>query len=175
MPMKCRRSTLSCVPARKVAVANNHDNAVLALDKVSTVPKDLDEIINSVVSAFKRLSKLSSWLPSIFETKCTMVSVSAHSSSAVAAIKGPKSEPPTPILTTSVIALPENPRQLPLRIRCDNRATCAKLLWTSLTISCAPTCNLACSGSRKAVCKAARSSLVLSIAPCINALIRAFN
>src|SRR5690606_6281793 len=161
--------------ARNFAVASNHDSAVLALDSVSTVPKDLEEIINKVVSGFKCLSKLSSCVPSMLETKCTSIAVSAHSSSAVVAISGPKSEPPTPILTTSEIALPENPRHVPLRTRSDNLSTCAKLSCTSAATFCVPTCSCSVAGKRRAVCSAARSSLVLTIAPCNKASIRPDN
>ena len=103
IPIKWRRKIVALLSW----LANNHDIAVLALDSVSMVENDFDEIINSVVCGFNTLSKLSSWVPSILETKCTLIGVSVHSFSAVVAITGPRSEPPTPILTTSVIAWPE--------------------------------------------------------------------
>ena len=67
-------------------------------------------ITNIVVSAsnFFRVSAM--WVPSILETKWTL-GPTLKGFKASVTMRGPRSEPPMPILTTSVILLPLNPKK----------------------------------------------------------------
>src|SRR5690606_33041511 len=80
----------------------NHCRAVSALLSVSMVVNDLEEMMNRVECGFRVRSSCDNWLPSMVEAKCTVsrdeVGI-ALSHSASLTIKGPRSEPPTPILT----------------------------------------------------------------------------
>ncbi|MPM87073.1 hypothetical protein SDC9_134166 [bioreactor metagenome] len=61
-----------------------------------------------VVSGFSVFKVSAIWFPSTFETKCTFNLV-LKCFSADTTITGPKSDPPIPIFTTSVITFPVKP------------------------------------------------------------------
>ena len=85
---------------------SNHFFAESALVIVSCVVNVFDAIKKSVVSAFRSRSTSAMCVPSTFETKCTFKSRFVYGLSASVTITGPRSEPPMPRLTTSVIDLP---------------------------------------------------------------------
>ena len=80
-------------------------------------------------------------------------------------IFGPRSDPPIPMLTTSVIRSPVKPRHLPERTAVDNRSIAPSPRSTSSRIP-SPTSH---AGepltSRSSACSAARLSVVLTRAP----------
>ena len=72
---------------------------------VSAVVKVLEATNTKVLFGFNGFkTRLISWA-STFDTKCMRLPVVAKSFSAIVAINGPKSEPPIPIFTTSVMLL----------------------------------------------------------------------
>ena len=71
---------------------------------VSIVVKVLLAIRNSVLSGCSCFEHAASSWPSTLLTKCRRLPVVAKASSASTAICGPRSEPPMPMLTTSVMA-----------------------------------------------------------------------
>ncbi|MDT4835090.1 hypothetical protein FQZ97_687460 [compost metagenome] len=70
---------------------------------VSAVVKVLEATRNSVCSGARPFSTPASSWPSTFETKWKRLPGATNSASASTAICGPRSEPPMPMLTTSVI------------------------------------------------------------------------
>ncbi len=74
-----------------------------ALVIVSAVVKVFEAMRNNVCSGARPCSTPASSWPSTFETKWKRLPGAANSASASTAIWGPRSEPPMPILTTSVI------------------------------------------------------------------------
>jgi hypothetical protein len=81
--------------------AATQSRAVRALAMVSAVVKVLEAMTNSVRRGSSRRATSAKCAPSTLETKCVR-GPSASAASARAAITGPRSEPPMPILTTSV-------------------------------------------------------------------------
>jgi hypothetical protein len=95
-PMKWRAT--SCPPC-----CANQAIAECALVMVSAVVKVLEATRNTVLSARKpRSTACSSW-PSTLETKCRRLPGARYASSARTAMAGPRSEPPMPMLTMSVM------------------------------------------------------------------------
>lgn len=84
--------------------SRNQSLAVSAFDRVSIVVNDLDARMNKVVSWFKPRNKLEVCVPSIDEMKCKLTGECTVCKLWVI-ISGPRSDPPTPIFTTSVIGL----------------------------------------------------------------------
>ena len=78
---------------------------VCAFVIVSIVVKVFEATITSVVSGSSPESTSCACAPSTFEMKCSR-GPSAKEAQAIAAITGPRSEPPMPILTTSVMRPP---------------------------------------------------------------------
>ena len=72
---------------------------------VSCVVNVLLATMNSAVSGFSFRSVSAMCVPSTLETKWTCRSRLPYGLSASVAMTGPRSEPPMPMLTTSVIAL----------------------------------------------------------------------
>ena len=104
-PMKCCRIS----SASSAWCASSHSRAVRALASVSMVVKDLEETMKIVVSGSSTRNRRLSWLPSMLDAKCTRRPAApgvVKSCSASQAMAGPRSEPPTPILTMSVTARP---------------------------------------------------------------------
>jgi len=98
---KCRATSVPpCCP--------NHSRALRALVIVSSVVKVLEAIRNNVLSGRRPASTDCSSCPSMLETKWKRWPGSSGGRgmcSAVTAIWGPRSEPPMPMFTTSVIDL----------------------------------------------------------------------
>ncbi len=90
--------------------ASSHSRTAVALTSVSWVVNVFEQITNNVVSAFTRASTCASATPSTFETKWTFKPRRTSSASACTAITMPRSDPPMPMLTMSVIGLPVKPR-----------------------------------------------------------------
>ena len=80
--------------------------AVWAFIMVSAVVKVFEAMMKSVVSGFSLSSAASMSWPSTFETKCICRRGWLYWRSARQTIFGPRSEPPMPMLTMSVIGLP---------------------------------------------------------------------
>ena len=76
-----------------------------------------DAMRKSVVSALTSRSTSAMWVPSTLETKWTLRSRLQYGLSASVTITGPRSEPPMPRLTTSVIVLPVKPFHEPAVFR----------------------------------------------------------
>ena len=89
--------------------------AVLALVIVSSVVKVFDETMNKVRDGSSPRSVSPMSAPSTFETKWLRNCGGAKGASARVAMAGPRSEPPMPILMTSVIGWPSAPRTRPSR------------------------------------------------------------
>merc|ERR1711892_463171 len=87
------------------AVDKNHFFADFAFVIVSCVVKVFDAMMNRVVSAYSFLTVSARCVPSMLETKWTFTSF-LNGFNASVTINGPKSEPPMPILTMSVILAP---------------------------------------------------------------------
>ena len=109
MPQALAASTLvvSAAKWRATSVpppASNQALADCALAMVSAVVKVLDAMRNRVVSGRSVRSTVSSAWPSTLETKCKRLPGWAWAASASTAICGPRSEPPMPMFTTSVMA-----------------------------------------------------------------------
>lgn len=83
----------------------NHSFADVALVIVSWVVNVLLAIINNTVSGLSSFNVSAKWVPSTLDTKWSFGPI-ANDLSASVTISGPKSEPPIPMLTTSVIPFP---------------------------------------------------------------------
>ena len=89
--------------------------AVVALVIVSWVVKVFEETMNSVRDGSSPRSVSAMSAPSTLETKWLRSCGGAKGASARVAMAGPRSEPPMPILMTSVIGWPSAPRTRPSR------------------------------------------------------------
>ena len=132
-----------------------------AFSKVSVVLNDFDEIRISVLAGIKPCKTVSRSRGSIFATKCTRGPWVAMLLRALHTILGPRSEPPIPIFTTSVISVSLLPRQLLLR-----RFSASALIFCCVSLTSARVCAL--SGRRKAVWCAARASVLLTSSPAMS-------
>ena len=88
------------------AASTSHARAVRAFISVSCVVNVLDATMKSVLSGSRLASVSARCVPSTFETKCARSPACQYGLSASLAITGPRSEPPMPMLTTSVMRLP---------------------------------------------------------------------
>ena len=148
-----------------LASRRNHWRAVLALVMVSCVVKVLEAMMNNVVSGWTFSSTSRSCEPSTLETKCMRRRGWPKFFSAVHIINGPKSEPPMPIFTTSVITWWLYPSHSPLRTAW---AKCPILRNTAFTlgITSSPSTMMGVLARlRRATCRAARCSVVLILSP----------
>ena len=84
----------------------SQSRAASAFFSVSSVEKDLEAMMKRVVSAWRPLRVSWRCEGSTFDTKCTLSFLVAKALSASQTMAGPRSEPPIPRLTTSVIILP---------------------------------------------------------------------
>ena len=91
--------------ASSIAASRNHLRAVCALVIVSCVVKVFDAIMKSVVSGERPFSVSAICVPSMFETKCVLICGLRYGTSASVTMTGPRSEPPMPMFTISVIDL----------------------------------------------------------------------
>jgi len=94
------------IASRVPPFARNHSRAVAALAIVSCVVKVLDATRNSVVAGSSPRSVSAMCVPSTLDTKCARSSRLEYGLSASHTISGPRSEPPMPIFTKSVIGFP---------------------------------------------------------------------
>ena len=94
------------IAASSFARARNHSRAERALVIVSWVVKVFDAIVNSVVAGCSERSVSARCAPSTFDTKCVRGPSCVYGVSACATIAGPRSDPPMPMLTTSVMRRP---------------------------------------------------------------------
>ena len=99
--------------------------ALLAFCMVSCVVKVLEAIMNSVVSASTFFSTSCKSAPSTLATKWKFSSSVTNGFNAFMTILGPKSDPPIPIFTTSVMRLPLCPFQFPDRTSLEKVANFA--------------------------------------------------
>ena len=111
MPNVAAASMLVVTPTKCDATsvpppAVNHSRATLALASVSCVVKVLEATMTSVVFGSRRLSTGAMSWPSTLDTKWKLSPGWRNSSSASTAICGPRSEPPMPMLSTSVNCVP---------------------------------------------------------------------
>ena len=139
--------------------------AVAALVIVSTVVKVFDETMNKVRdgSSPRKVSPMSA--PSTLETKWLRSCGGAKGASARVAIAGPRSEPPMPILMTSVIGWPSAPRTRPSRTSAAKVSIFSRVPITSGMTSLPSTSTGLPEKLRKAVCRTARFSVTLIFSP----------
>ena len=144
--------------AASPSASTSQVRAVRAFVSVSIVPNVFDATMNSVDAGSRRRSVVSMSAPSTFDTKWVRSRGCPNDRSAWAAIAGPRSEPPMPMLTTSVI-------RSSARTRSANTAIASSTSCTSGTTSCPSTTIDAPAGARSAVCSTARSSVTLMCSP----------
>ena len=138
-------------------LALNQASAERALTIVSKVVKLLDATTKSVVSGFKGASTaVNSW-PSTFDTKWKRLPGITKSCKATTAICGPRSEPPMPMFTTSVICASALMVSAKANIGFKVACTCAS--------GSAKSPPKEPSGWRSSQCITARSSVVLMGSP----------
>mmetsp|Transcript_12914 Transcript_12914/g.42943 ORF Transcript_12914/g.42943 Transcript_12914/m.42943 type:complete len:298 (+) Transcript_12914:781-1674(+) len=154
--------------------ASSQDLAELALVIVSCVVKVLDAIRKSVVSASSAFVTSAMCVPSTFETKCTLRSRFEYGLSASVTITGPRSLPPMPRLTTSVMGLPVCPFHSPERTLLTNGSSLASTPFTSGITSTPSTKIGVLARFRSATCSTARSSVRLIFSPANIALAISF-
>jgi hypothetical protein len=155
-PMKWRPMSSPAPPS-----ASNQRRAEWALVMVSTVVKVLDAIRNTVLRGCRRFRQAASSWPSTLLTKCRRLPESANASSASTAICGPRSEPPMPMFTTSVMA--GSARRVSAK-----SSIASSVLCTSLSRGCSAGVTAspgADRGQRSRVCSTARPSVVLMASP----------
>ncbi len=100
---KCLEIDSAALRSSLPPCARNQSRAECALTMVSRVVKDLDATRNKVLSGRVCASTWPSSCPSTFETKWKRLPAMRQSSSALTTMAGPRSEPPMPMLTMSVI------------------------------------------------------------------------
>ncbi len=168
---KWRASPLSGTPR-----AINHWRVLFAFAIVSSVVKVFEQTITSVRSGSSRASVSASSVPSTLDTKCTRGPEAAlpllsprpspaRCASARHTMRGPRSEPPMPRLTTSVMVLPPWPFHSPLRTRCEKSRMRESTSCTAGITGLPSTWNGASGAARSAICSAARSSVALICVP----------
>jgi hypothetical protein len=169
MPKACAASGLAVTAAKCPPVAAapilsaSHARPERALASVSCVVKVLEATMKSVVSGLSPSSAAARCAPSTFDTKCTRGRGRRNAVSASVTKSGPRSEPPIPMLITSVNGRPLQPARAPLAISSQNCPMRRSVRSTSSTTLCPSTTTG--SRARSAVCNAARPSVVLTRAP----------
>ena len=139
--------------------------ALGALVIVSCVVKVFDETMNKVRAGSSPRSVSPMSAPSTFETKWLRSCGGAKGASARAAIAGPRSEPPMPMLTTSVIGWPSAPRTRPSRTSAAKLSIFSRAPMISGITSSPSTSTGSPEKLRSAVCSAARLSVILIYTP----------
>ncbi len=127
-----------------------------ALAIVSSVVKVLDETMTRVRAGSRPATVSAKWAPSTFETKWRR-GPSRSGLSARAAMAGPRSEPPMPILTTSANA-PPAPEKRPAR-------TCSAKARKRSSVPRTSSPAGAGAPPRSAMCRTARRSVTLMASP----------
>src|SRR6202043_644248 len=112
-PNLATRSALVDTATKCLATASSEpradttqSRADVALVSVSSVPNVLEEMMNSVSSAFRSRVASTISVESTLDTNRNVISRVAKCRSASYAIPGPRSDPPMPTLTTFLIGLP---------------------------------------------------------------------
>ena len=140
---------------------------MFALSIVSSVVKVLDATRKSVSSGSMSRTVSAKCVASTFETNAVRIERCENGARAIAAMQGPRSEPPMPMLTTLRTGLPLRPRHAPERT-CSAKA--AILSSTSRTpgMTSLPS-PWSITGpperARSATCRTARSSVSLMCSP----------
>ncbi len=172
MPKARTASTLVDTAAKWLAswswatpLSRNHWRALQALAMVSSVVKVLEQTITRVCSGSSRSRHSASSVPSTLETKCMRGPLPARCESARHTMRGPRSEPPMPMLMTSVMRLPVAPVQSPLRTCSENTRMRSSTAWMAGMTGLPSTLNVAPAPARSAMCRTARSSVALMWSP----------
>ena len=147
------------------AVCRNHVRAECALVMVSWVVKVLEAMRKSVVSGCTRFNVSARSVPSTLATKCARRSGRAYGVSAVQTMRGPRSDPPMPMFTTSVMRWPVYPCHVPDRTASLNPRMAARTRTTSPITSWPSTSMGRSAGRRSATWSTARFSVVLIFSP----------
>mmetsp|Transcript_2407 Transcript_2407/g.8592 ORF Transcript_2407/g.8592 Transcript_2407/m.8592 type:complete len:265 (-) Transcript_2407:14-808(-) len=140
----------------RVPALRSHWRALVAFVIVSCVVNVLLATMKSVVSGERCFTVVARCVPSILLTKCTLMLLE-YGSRASQTIFGPRSLPPMPMLTTSVMALPVYPFHSPERTDLQKAAIRSR---TSKTSGCPKPV-----GWRRATWSTALSSVLLMGSP----------
>mmetsp|Transcript_46292 Transcript_46292/g.128690 ORF Transcript_46292/g.128690 Transcript_46292/m.128690 type:complete len:245 (+) Transcript_46292:1305-2039(+) len=151
--------------ASSLRFSSSHFLAESALVIVSCVVNVLDAMRKSVDSALHSLSTSAMWLPSTLETKWTLRSRLQYGFSASVTITGPRSDPPMPRLTTSVIVLPVKPFHSPERTELTKISILPSTSFTSGITSAPSTRMGVLDWLRSATWRTARFSVLLIFSP----------
>ncbi len=144
-----------------------------AFVSVSIVVNVLDATTKSVSWGSRSRVDATKSAPSTLDTKRSVRRRSPYQRSASAAMAGPRSEPPIPMLTTLRIGRPVKPVHPPLRTRPAKSAMRSSTAWTRGTTSSPSTTMRAPRGARSATCSTARCSVTLIFSPANIASLRA--
>ena len=146
----------------------NQRLAEAASVRVSCVVKVLLCTMNKVREASKGAKVVAKLQGSTFDTWCTRTAGAFNSAdnwlSASVAMRGPRSEPPMPRFTTSVMAWPLKPCSSPWRKRSAKSVKRVSSCCTSAAMA-APQGGDALWPARKAMCNTGRCSVVLIASP----------
>ena len=156
---KCRATAASSPRASR-----SQRRAARAFVIVSTVVKVFEATTNSVRAGSSPCSVESRCAPSTLETKWTR-GPSACGASARHTIRGPRSDPPMPMLTTSAIRSPAWPRQRPERTASEKRSIAASPRSTPARNASSTSHTGDSRESRSNACSTARSSVSLMRSP----------
>mmetsp|Transcript_11678 Transcript_11678/g.17487 ORF Transcript_11678/g.17487 Transcript_11678/m.17487 type:complete len:209 (+) Transcript_11678:1227-1853(+) len=151
--------------AGSLRFSSSHAFADAAFVIVSCVVNVLEAMRKRVVSASTSFSTSAMCVPSTLETKCTLRSRLQYGLSASVIMTGPRSEPPIPRLTTSVIVLPVNPFHSPERTDSTNTLILARTSFTSGITSLPSTRMGVLDWLRRATWRTARFSVALIFSP----------
>ena len=132
---------------------------------VSWVVKVFDETMNSVRAGSRPLNVSPMSAPSTLETKWVRNCGGAKGDRARAAMAGPRSDPPMPMLMTSVNVSPSAPQTRPSRTSAAKRGNFSRAPMTSGITSLPSTRTGLPEKLRKAVCRTARFSVALIFSP----------
>mmetsp|Transcript_17542 Transcript_17542/g.45005 ORF Transcript_17542/g.45005 Transcript_17542/m.45005 type:complete len:212 (+) Transcript_17542:1398-2033(+) len=154
--------------AGSVSLESSHSFADLAFVIVSCVVNVFDAMRNKVVSASRSRRVSAMCVPSTLETKCTLSSTPSarvYGLSASVTMTGPRSLPPMPRLTTSVIFLPVKPFHSPERTEFTKTSRRLRTSLTSGMTSAPSTMMGVFARLRSATCSTARFSVMLIFSP----------
>src|SRR6056300_809173 len=145
--------------------AKNHSFALCAFFMVSCVVKVLEAMMKRVVSWLTFFKTSHKSAPSTFATKWKFISSVTKGFNALITMRGPKSLPPIPIFTTSVIRFPVQPFHEPERTSLLNAANFAQTALIS-GITSLPSTSIAFPLMfLRAVCNTERPSVTLILSP----------
>mmetsp|Transcript_40478 Transcript_40478/g.86360 ORF Transcript_40478/g.86360 Transcript_40478/m.86360 type:complete len:209 (-) Transcript_40478:173-799(-) len=151
--------------AGSLSCSSSHDLAEPAFVIVSCVVNVFEATRKSVVSASTSRSTSAMWVPSTLDTKCTLRSRLQKGLSDSVTMTGPRSEPPMPRFTMSVIGLPVNPFHSPERTRSTKPLISLSTPFTSGITSTPSTRIGVLERLRSATCNTARFSVRLIFSP----------